>query len=212
MPDFSQLKLPFWMNKGELARLLIACKKFWSRFYNWLTWPAKQFDPLVCPLPILNLLAWERDITRFNGESLDLYRQRVAFAWVNARDAGSVAGFTAIFDRLGIGHVEQEERQPGIDWDIIIVRVSDCQLAENTELMIQIIRQYGRTCRRYQYEVLTQLKFFINAGWDEGELICFCARESVVGTDREYGEYMTFPAVSQNDNNAIFGAKLQELL
>ena len=212
MSDFLQklagLKLPSWMDKGDPARLLRACVKFWSQVYEWVTWPLRQFDPLTCAEPILSLIAWERDMTRFNGEPLKLFRKRVAYAFVNARDAGSVAGFIAIFERLGIGYVELVERQSDIDWDIITVRVSDSQLAANSELMIQIIRQYGRTCRRSRYEVLTTLKLFINAGWDDGELICYSARESISGVDREYGEYVTFPAVSQNENNAVFGAKL----
>ncbi|WP_410741653.1 phage tail protein [Citrobacter freundii] len=175
MPDFSQLKLPFWMNKGELARLLRACKKFWSQLYEWLMWPAKQFDPLVCPLPILNLLAWERDITRFSSEPLDLYRKRVAFAWVNARDAGSVEGFIAIFQRLGIGYVELQERQPGKDWDVITIRVSDGQIASNGELLREIIRQYGRTCRRYDYEVITIDTLDVRAGWYTGDYVVYTA-------------------------------------
>ncbi|MCE9890911.1 phage tail protein [Kluyvera intermedia] len=212
MTDFLKkmagMALPFWMSKGEPGKLLAVMRRFWAEVYGWITWPVNQFDPLVCPEPLLRLLAYDRDITRFDGEPLELFRRRVAYAFVNASDAGSVAGFIAIFERLGIGYVELVERQPGIDWDIITVRVSDSQLAANSELMIQIIRQYGRTCRRYQYEVLTTLKLFINAGWDDGELICYSARESVSGTDREYGEYVTFPAVSQNENNAVFGAKL----
>lgn len=212
MPEFlkklASLVLPFWMNDGEPKTLLAVARRFWSLVYGWITWPINQFDPLTCNEALLNLLAYDRDITRFKNEPLALFRKRVAWAFVNARDSGSIAGFIAIFERLGIGYVELVERQPGIDWDIITVRVSDSQLAANTELMIQIIRQYGRTCRRYQYEVLTTLKLFINAGWDEGELICYSARESVSGTDREYGEYMTFPGVSQNENNAVFGAKL----
>ena len=212
MPDFlkklASLALPFWMNKGEPRILLVAVRKFWNLVYGWVTWPINQFDPLTCNESLLNLLAWDRDITRFKNEPLSLFRKRVAYAFVNARDAGSVAGFIAIFERLGIGYVELVERQPGIDWDVITVRVSDSQLAANTELMIQIIRQYGRTCRRYQYEVLTTLKLFINAGWDEGELICYSAGEYISGTDREYGEYVTFPAISHNESNAVFGAKI----
>lgn len=212
MTDFEKklagLLLPTWMKKGEPAKLLRAARRFWLAVYGWITWPVNQFDPLTCTEPLLRLMAWDRDITRFNGEPLSLFRKRVAYAFINAKDAGSVAGFIAIFERLGIGYVELVERQPGIDWDIITVRVSDSQLAANTELMIQIIRQYGRTCRRYQYEVLTTLKLFINAGWDDGELICYSARESVSGTDREYGEYVTFPAVSHNESNAVFGAKI----
>lgn len=212
MPEFlkklASMALPFWMNDGEPKTLLAVARRFWALVYGWITWPVNQFDPLTCNETLLGLLAWDRDISRFKNEPLSLFRKRVAYAFVNARDSGSIAGFIAIFERLGIGYVELVERQPDIDWDIITVRVSDSQLAANSELMIQIIRQYGRTCRRYQYEVLTTLKLFINAGWDEGELICYGARESVSGTDREYGEYVTFPAVSQNENNAVFGAKL----
>lgn len=175
MPDFSRMKLPFWMNKGELAKLLESGKKFWARIYRWLEWPAKQFDPLLCPVPVLSLLAWERDITRFNGEPLDLFRKRVAFAWLNARDAGSVEGFIAIFHRLGIGYIELQERPTGKDWDVIVIRVSDGQIASNGELLREIIRQYGRTCRRYEYEVITINTLDIRAGWYTGEYVVYTA-------------------------------------
>ncbi|MEH3539081.1 phage tail protein, partial [Enterobacter roggenkampii] len=168
MPEFikklSRLALPFWMDVGEPKTILAAARKFWAQVYSWVTWPVNQFDPLTCPEPLLNLMAYDRDITRFNNEPLSLFRKRVAYAFINARDAGSIAGFIAIFERLGIGYVELLERQPDIDWDVIVVRVSDGQLAANPELMLQIIRQYGRTCRRYQFEVLTSLKLFINGG------------------------------------------------
>ncbi|MRT10797.1 hypothetical protein GJV07_00635 [Enterobacteriaceae bacterium RIT711] len=175
MPDFSKLKLPFWMNKGELAKLLTACKKFWQWLYDWLLWPSKQFDPLVCPEPLLALLAWERDITRFNGEPLDLFRKRVAYAWINARDAGSVEGFIAIFHRLGIGYVELQERQAGKDWDVITIRVSDGQIAANGALLLEIIRQYGRACRRYDYEVITIDELDVRAGWFTGDYVVYTA-------------------------------------
>ncbi|STK49670.1 Uncharacterised protein [Escherichia coli] len=71
MTEFSKLlsglKLPSWLNKGDPARLLRGSVKFWSQVYGWITWPLKQFDPLVCPEPLLNLIAWERDIDRFKG-------------------------------------------------------------------------------------------------------------------------------------------------
>lgn len=69
---------------------------------------------------------------------ISLFRKRVAYAFINARDAGSVEGFINIFERLGIGYVELVERQPDIDWDVIMVRVTDSQIADNTQLMIQI--------------------------------------------------------------------------
>ncbi|WP_324029947.1 hypothetical protein GC087_06010 [Pantoea sp. JZ2] len=173
--------LPSWMNKGEPQKLLKAAQTFWKDVHDWVTWPLRQSDPLTCNETILGLIAWDRDISRFNGEPLKLFRRRVAYAFVNAADAGSVAGFINIFDRLGIGYVELLERQPGIDWDVIRVRVTDSQIADNTELMIQIIRQYGRTCRRYQFEVITSESLAIRGGWDQGEYIVYPA--SIAGTE-----------------------------
>ncbi|WP_336797960.1 phage tail protein [Erwinia aphidicola] len=170
------LTLPSWMDRGEPAALLRACVTFWSRVNNWIQFPLRQFDPLTCAEPLLNLLAWERDITRFKGEPLGLYRRRVSFAFVNARDSGEVAGFIAIFERLGIGYVEIVERQPEIDWDVIIVRVTDGQIAENSDLLLEIIRKYGRTCRRYQFEVITGVGLSMRVGWYQGEYVCYQAR------------------------------------
>ncbi|EKP4476839.1 hypothetical protein P3X16_002261 [Cronobacter dublinensis] len=185
MPDFMKklagLRLPFWMSEGEPATLLRAARRFWTLVYGWVTWPVSQFDPLTCAEPLLNLLAYDRDVTRFDGEPLALFRKRVAYAFVNARDAGSVEGFINIFERLGIGYVELQERQPGIDWDVLLVRVTDGQIADNTQLMIQIIRQYGRTCRRYQFEVITSESLAIRAGWDQGEYVVYPAQLNRTG-------------------------------
>lgn len=196
MNDFlkklTSIVLPSWMDKGEPQKLLKAAQNFWTDVYNWVTWPLRQFDPLICNETILGLIAWDRDISRFNGEPLMLFRRRVAFAFVNAADAGSIQGFINIFDRLGIGYVELRERQPDIDWDVILVCVTDSQIADNTELMIQIIRHYGRACRRYQFEVITSEKLGIRAGWNQGEYVVYPAR--VNGTET---------------NSAIFSAGLQ---
>lgn len=179
MPEFMKklaaLALPFWMDNGEPQKLLRAARAFWQAVYGWVTWPVSQFDPLTCTEPLLNLIAYDRDISRFDGEPLTLFRKRVAYAFINAADAGSVEGFIRIFQRLGIGLVEVLERQPGIDWDIITLRLTDGQIASNTQLLVQIIQQYGRTCRRYQFEVITSEKLAIRAGWDQGEYICYPA-------------------------------------
>lgn len=210
MPDFMKklagLRLPFWMSEGEPATLLRAARRFWTLVYGWVTWPVSQFDPLTCAEPLLNLLAYDRDVTRFDGEPLALFRKRVAYAFVNARDAGSVEGFINIFERLGIGYVELLERQPGIDWDVITVRVSDSQLSANPALMLQIIGQYGRTCRRYQFEVLTGLKLFISCGSEGGEYICYSAGDNLRGEVRA-GEYIAFQAGIKTMDNAIYGVK-----
>ncbi|WP_241000450.1 phage tail protein, partial [Pseudomonas viridiflava] len=108
-----------------------------------------QMDADTCHLTVLDLLAWQRDITRFKGEPEGLYRLRVKYAFINSVDAGSTAGLKRILERLGVGYVEIQERMPERDWDVVLLTLSDSQLSENPDLLRVLIRQYGRTCRRY---------------------------------------------------------------
>ncbi|HBC7469937.1 TPA: hypothetical protein KE152_003138 [Klebsiella oxytoca] len=154
-PDLTET-LPVWMNKGEPLTLAHASRTWWQRVASWLAFPLAQIDVDTCDEQLLALLAYQRDIERFEGESLDLLRLRVKYAFVNARDAGSIAGFARIFERLEIGQIQQLERQLQYEWDVILIRINDAQLTRDNTLMMKIIRQYGRTCRRYFFDVLTQ--------------------------------------------------------
>lgn len=149
-----KIKLPVWMNKGEPLKLANAAVQYWGNMYKWLQFPILQFDPLTCDERLLFLYAYQRDVKRLDNEPLALYRKRIKYAYVNAVDSGSVIGFKNIFERLGIGPVQILERQQGYDWDVIILRLSDNQLTNNRELLAEIIRQYGRTCRRYFFEIV----------------------------------------------------------
>ncbi|WP_036773619.1 phage tail protein [Photorhabdus australis] len=160
----TRLALPSWMNRGEPAKLLGAARAFWLGVYEWLKWPLAQLDAETCSEALLSVLAYQRDIQRFNGEPLPLFRKRVKYAFINARDAGSIAGFIAIFERLGVGYVELLDRQSDIDWDVIILRLSDSQIAANPDLLMNIIRQYGRTCRRYRFEVIAKNQLLMRVG------------------------------------------------
>ena len=115
-----------------------------------MLWPLTQSDPLTCSVELLHLLAWERRITRFRDEPLWLFRKRVAFAFVNAKDAGSTQGFINIFNRLGVPVLSIAERQPDKDWDVISIEIDDTTVS-SAALMATIIQDYGRTCRRYEY-------------------------------------------------------------
>lgn len=168
-----RLKLPFWLSGPQLSKLRRACQHFWAQVEIWLYWPVRQLDPRTCTPGALDLLAWQRGVQRFDGESMGLYRLRVHFAFVNARDAGSVAGLKRIFERLLIGYVEIEERLPERDWDVIKLHLSDRQMADNPELLQIILRKYGRICRRYEFEVLTPLPIQLRSahcGHDNGFL------------------------------------------
>ncbi|HAT1683848.1 TPA: hypothetical protein I8Y21_004605 [Klebsiella oxytoca] len=182
MPDnrddrLTDIPLPVWFNRDETVRLKNALLRFWNRMADGLRWPLSQTDPLTCNETLLNLLAWQNDITRFDGEPLALFRKRVKYAFINAQDAGSVAGFKAILARLDVGTVDIYERQPGIDWDIILLRLTSSQIATSVDLLNQIIRQYGRTCRRYQLEVRTATRLTLGHGFIHGSYQTFYARE-----------------------------------
>lgn len=168
-----KIKLPFWMDKGELAKIAQLFEKWWAYVLNTLTFPFNILNIDKCSERILNLIAYQRDIDRFKNEPLELYRKRVKYAFLNAKDAGSKAGFIRIFERLGIGYVEIEERFDLENWDVIKIHVNDSQLAKNIELMNLIIRKYGRTCRRYTFEVITAEKVNLIHGEFNHDYQCF---------------------------------------
>lgn len=150
-----KLKLPFWLEGVELTKLKNAAQSWWEKVEGWLNWPLLQIDAETCHMTVLDLLAWQRDIQRFQGEPETLYRLRVKYAFINAVEAGSTAGMIRIFQRLGIGYVEIQERLPDQDWDIVSLLLSDSQLSENPVLLRVLIQQYGRTCRRYEFSTIT---------------------------------------------------------
>ena len=156
-----KLSLPFWLDGPELAKVKAAAQSWWSKVENWLHWPLLQMDAETCHLSVLDLLAWQRDIQRFHGEPESLYRLRVKYAFINAVDAGSTAGMVRIFERLGVGYVEIRERQDGLDWDIVLLLLSDNQLSRNPELLRVLMQQYGRTCRRYDFVTITPVTLHV---------------------------------------------------
>lgn len=156
-----KIDLPFWLDGDEITKLKASAQAWWESVEGWMRWPLLQMDAETCHLAVLDLLAWQRDITRFRGEPETLYRLRVKFAFINAVDAGSVAGFQRIFQRLGIGTVRISERQPDRDWDIVQLHLSDQQLSDFPQLLDLVVNQYGRTCRRYELVGSTVLQLVI---------------------------------------------------
>ena len=147
-----KLNLPFWLDGPQLAKLKSASQTWWGKVEGWLQWPLLQMDADTCHLTVLDLLAWQRDISRFKDEPESLYRLRVKFAFINAVDAGSTAGLKRILQRM-----------PDRDWDVVLLRLSDSQLSQNPELMRVLIQQYGRTCRRYDFVTITPVSLRIVA-------------------------------------------------
>lgn len=180
LPDASA---PWWEDgitisaaHAEPGFLAKGINAFWQRLKGWLLLSLAQQDPLTCSESLLVLLAWERDIGRFDGEPLSLFRKRVQFAFVNARDAGEVAGFKRIFERLGIGWCDIHERQEGAPWDVITIEVTDSSIANNQKLMETLIQHYGRTCRRYRFQVVYPIAGHIGYGQFDMSQEVFAAR------------------------------------
>ena len=138
-------KEPFLLSQGV--------SHFFNTLKDYLLLPTQQADALECSETLLDIMAWDRDIKRFANEPLALFRKRVKYALVNAKNSGDVVGFIEIFKRLGVGSVIVNERLDGRNWDIVSFKLDDEQLSVNNDLLAAIIRQYGRTCRRYEFQV-----------------------------------------------------------
>lgn len=156
-----ELKLPTWLNGSVITDFKNAVVNWWNKVESWVNWPLTQMDAETCTMGVLDLLAWQRDIERFNSEPEWLYRKRVKFAVANSIDAGSTAGIKRIFNRLGVGFIEVEERLPDRDqilyWDVVQLHLSNSQLSDNPQLLPVLLEMYGRTCRRYEFVTLTSL-------------------------------------------------------
>ena len=150
-----RLKLPWWMSGPELSKIKTAAQDFFKALLTVAKWPLKQLDARHASEGIVRLIAWQRGIDRFTDESLKMFQLRVFHSYANAKDAGSVVGFERIFQRLELGYLEQEERQPNKDWDVIVLKVSNSVTARNPKFMNWLIQTYGRTCRRYDWTIIT---------------------------------------------------------
>ena len=151
-----EIKEPHFLSNGVFA--------FFQMVWGWLQVPLGQMDALTCSENTLELMAWDRDIKRFEGEPLSLLRKRVKYAALNAKDAGSVAGFKRIFERLGIGIVAFKEREDEVQWDVCTIELTDSDISNNTKLVQTLIEQYGRTCRRYRFQVIYQTNLRVASG------------------------------------------------
>ena len=152
-PSITKSVIPFWLKlKGSVAetqKLIDASHELWLKVITWLCLPQTLIDPETAPLELVDDLAWERRITRLDVEPEASYRLRVKHAFANEKDAGSNAGIIRIFERLGIQGVTIEQRLDNFPWDFIRITFTDEQLSEYGVYLLEVIRLYGRTCRRY---------------------------------------------------------------
>ncbi|TOP99685.1 phage tail protein [Vibrio parahaemolyticus] len=146
-----EISLRYWMGRGELTKFARAMRNYWEHVRAAFEMPLQQHDPLTAPMALVNILAWQREVERLGQEPEALFRIRVAHAYGFARDAGTIAGWEEMFAKLGYPHITQDERLANVDWDVISLKIKDGDLTNVPKLLDTVIRQYGRTCRRYQY-------------------------------------------------------------
>ncbi|MEZ8880252.1 phage tail protein [Vibrio lentus] len=146
-----EINLRYWMGRGELAKFARAIRNYWEHVKAAFEMPLQQHDPLTAPITLVNILAWQRGVEKLGQEPEDLFRIRVAHAYGFSRDAGSVSGWEEMFEKLGYPHIAQDERLVNVDWDVVSLKIRDGDLTKIPKLLDTVVRQYGRTCRRYQY-------------------------------------------------------------
>jgi hypothetical protein len=152
-------KMPYWLARpaSELDKLRQGAVLFWQRFADMLAWPAKQLDPMTAELELVHLLAWERDIEQLPNENEKVYRTRVKFALKFAKGAGSTSGWHFMFEKLGTPWISIDERTDSTNWDVVSLQLLDSDLADETGLINNLVRQYGRTTRRYEYATIASM-------------------------------------------------------
>ena len=142
-------QLPIWLTEKNVTALAKVAQSYWQEIESYLFWWLEQQHSENAQTAILDLLAWERGINRLPGESVELYGLRVKHAFANATDAGSNVGMEQIFKRLGFGFIQVNERVPGFDWDMVEIAMLEDEFSGKEQLVNEVIKQYGRTCRRY---------------------------------------------------------------
>ena len=153
----NRIKLSIWKDKGDILKIAKAFDNYFDQVQSWLEELPGKMAAEVAPLPLLNLLAWGRDINRLPDETEERYRLRVKYALANAKDAGYKAGFERIWQRLGLGIIIQNERLDEVNWDVIELLMDEDLISFESPILNEIIRMYGRTCRRYTFSTITEV-------------------------------------------------------
>lgn len=151
-------KMPYWLARpaSELDKLRRAMVRFWQRYVEMLQFAEQQLDPMTAELEFVHLLAWERDVEQIPAENELIYRIRVKYALPFAKGAGSEKGWLDMFEKLGIP-LTIGERISEIDWDVVELQFNEQEIGPNQALLNSLVRQYGRTTRRYIYSTLAKL-------------------------------------------------------
>lgn len=145
--------LPLWMKKvkeGEIYKIGKVIELLINDLSGWYQEAAIQLNIDTCHDEIVDLYAWESHLYQVRGESKDLFRLRVKNAFLTAQESGYKHGLEKILTEHGVSNFTVQERVPGEDWDKIYIEFDNEELLNvPSEVLDQILQEWGRTCRRY---------------------------------------------------------------
>ena len=141
--------LAFWKAGPEPIAAAKALKAYWQRPEDWLREALAQADIANCSSAALAMHARDRGIPRFPGESEASWRNRVQHALIAAIESGSRKGLEAILTAIGLQNFTIIERDPGQDWDVILIDLDPTQLSLDSDNLNEALHFWGRLCRRY---------------------------------------------------------------
>jgi len=157
------LKLPEWLNVPFFSKLKAALQLWWALVEKWLEWPLNQLDPMTCHEGLLDVFAYKKKIRRMKNESVDLFRLRIASAYINATEAGTINGLKNILNRLNIPFVDVRQQIPGRHWAVIEVEVTQQAASDYGEFLQEVLSQYGKLCRTYEIKVVISEPLMVRA-------------------------------------------------
>ena len=153
--------LPIWLVKpgSEIEKLCTAFQTFFERLETWMLQPLDEMDPKICSRLAVEYHAWERSIIRVPGEPIEIWRNRVDSALETYQQAGSTRGLKVILQMHGATNYLVQERQAGMDWDIITVQIDPDELSINANVLLAILGIWGKLCRRYELAMMGPIDF-----------------------------------------------------
>lgn len=157
------LKLPNWLSIPFFVKLKAAFQLWWAVVESWIQWPLMQMDVLTCHELLLDVVAYRRHIRRLENESTSMYRLRIATAYINATQAGTISGLLNIFERLSIPVVDIKQKLPNQHWAVIEVTVTQDVASEHGAILQELLGAYGKLCRNYRLTVVSPVSMYVNA-------------------------------------------------
>lgn len=140
-------RLPVWMKGAEVLALADAVEACWSEIEVEIERLKAGQHIESCHAEALKALAWERAVSRLEGESEGSWRGRVRTAFITAKQAGTLKGLTEILRREVDPDARLQERVDGLDWDIVLLELPTV-VAIPTHFQ-ELLAKWGQLCRRY---------------------------------------------------------------